>query len=65
MMDISYAEGKPISDGLDDFMAAIHKSTAIPQELHLPKERQLHTGNFYTQEGLTIPTSYVDWRNTF
>jgi len=65
MMNISYEEGKPLSDELDDFMASIHKSTAIPQELHLPKDRKLHTGNFYTQEGLTIPTSYVDWRNTF
>lgn len=65
LMNISYADAKPLSDELDNFMASIHKSTAIPQELKLPKERQLHSGYFLTQEGLTIPTSYVDWDKSF
>jgi len=65
LMNISYADAKPLTDDLDNFIASIHKSTAIPKELKLPEPRQLHTGYFVTQKGLTIPTSYVDWRKLF
>jgi hypothetical protein len=64
MMNISYEDAKPITKQIDDTLSSVHKSPAIPKDLRLPADRRLSIGNFTTQQGLTVPTSYVDWHKT-
>ena len=54
---------KPVTDKINDTMEAIHKSNAMPDDLKLPKSRRLSVGNFATQKGLTVPTTYVNWKD--
>lgn len=64
LMNVPYEEGNRITNEIDDTLNSIHTSSAIPQELRLPTTRKLSTSRFSTQEGITIPTSYVDWVKT-
>ena len=64
LMNVPYEEAMIITNEIDDTIKSIHTSSAIPQELRLPTTRKLSIGRFSTQEGITIPTSYVDWVKT-
>jgi hypothetical protein len=64
MMNVPYEEAMIIATEIDDTIKSIHTSSGIPQELRLPTTRKLSIGRFSTQEGITIPTSYVDWVKT-
>lgn len=56
-------EGREMVTEMEKTLEDIHKSSAIPQEMKLPGHRKLNIGSWHTVEGLTIPTSYVDWRS--
>lgn len=64
LMKVAYEDAKEITMPIEKTIESVHKSAAIPKELRLPGARKLAIGSFITQEGLTIPTNYVDWRNT-
>lgn len=64
IMNVPYEEAKLTTNEIDDTIKSIHTSSAIPKELRLPQTRKLSIGRFSTQEGITIPTSYVDWIKT-
>lgn len=64
LFNIPYSDTKLIINKIDDTLKNIHTSSALPQELKLPQNRKLIIGRFSTQEGLTIPTSYVNWAKT-
>jgi hypothetical protein len=56
-------EGREMVIEMETTLEDIHKSSAIPADMKLPGHRKLNIGTWHTIEGLTVPTSYVDWRN--
>ena len=65
VMKVSYEDAKDITKSIQKTMDSINKSSVIPQALRLPNNRRLSIGYFITQQGLTIPNNYVDWRTIY